>query len=73
MPAYSDHDWLCDFDKLQDDFNNTNYAYSYAYTIGRFMLDNYSQEQLLEYVKYPEKLKEERYNKFRKMGKFIES
>ena len=49
----------CDFNKLQDDFNNTDYAYSYAYTIGRFMLDNYSQEQLLEYVKYPKKLKED--------------
>ena len=49
----------CDFQSLQNDFNNTNNAYSYAYTIGKFMLSNYSNEQLLEYVKNPALLKQQ--------------
>ena len=43
----------CNFQSLQEDFNNTNNAYCYAYTLGRFLLDNYSQDKILEYVKNP--------------------
>lgn len=48
----------CNFQSLQEDFNNTNNAYSYAYTLGRFLLDNFSQDEILEYVKNPSQLKD---------------
>lgn len=47
----------CDFDILQRDFNGTENGYSYAFTLGKFMLENYSKEKLLEYVKNPSLLK----------------
>ena len=49
----------CDFKKLKEDFNNTSKGYSYSYTLGKFMLENYSKKQLLEYVKNPCLLKAE--------------
>lgn len=47
----------CDFVKLQGDFNNTEKGYSYSFTLGKFMLENYSKDILLEYVKNPSLLK----------------
>ena len=41
----------CDFDKLQKDFNNVKNNYSYSFTLGKFMLENYSKDKLLEYVR----------------------
>lgn len=47
----------CDFDKLKNDFYNTKNGYSYSYTLGKYMLENYSKDKLLEYVKNPDLLK----------------
>lgn len=47
----------CDFDMLQKKFNNVKNAYSYSFALGKFMLENYSKKQLLEYVKNPLLLK----------------
>lgn len=47
----------CDFEKLKNDFNGTENGYSYSYTLGKYMLENYSKDKLLEYVKNPNLLK----------------
>lgn len=47
----------CDFESLQKNFNGTKNGYSYAYTLGRFMLENYPKDKLLEYIKNPTLLK----------------
>lgn len=44
-----------DDDEIQE-FNSLENNYSIAYTIGNYMLENYSHEQILEYVRYPKKL-----------------
>lgn len=49
----------CDFEKLKSDFNGTENGYSYSYTLGKYMLENYSKEKLLEYVKNPDLLKQD--------------
>ena len=36
-----------------NDFNNSEENYPIAYTIGRYMLENYSKEEILNYIKYP--------------------
>lgn len=36
-----------------NDFNNLPNNYSIAFTIGNYMLENYSHEEILEFVKYP--------------------
>ena len=38
------------------EFNYLDKNYSIAYTIGKYMLDNYSHEEILDYVKYPTRL-----------------
>jgi len=47
----------CNFDNLQKDFNGTKNGYSYSFTLGKFMIENYPKEKLLEYVKNPSLLK----------------
>lgn len=47
----------CNFESLQKDFNGTKNGYSYSFTLGKFMLKNYSKDKLLEYVKNPSLLK----------------
>lgn len=42
-------------DEIQE-FNSLVNNYPIAYTIGSYMLENYSHEQILEYVRYPKKL-----------------
>lgn len=49
----------CDFEKLKSDFNGTKNGYNFAYTLGKYMLENYSKEKLLEYVKNPNLLKQD--------------
>ncbi len=49
----------CNFEKLKNDFYDVNNCYSYAYTIGKYMLENYSKDKLLEYVKNPNLLKKD--------------
>ena len=39
-----------------NDFNTLYQNYPIAYTIGNYILENYSHEDILEYVKYPSKL-----------------
>ena len=46
----------CDFNSLRTNFNNTKNGYQYAYTLGKFMLENYSKDELLEYIKNPDLL-----------------
>lgn len=49
----------CDFEKLKGDFNGTKNGYSYSYTLGKYMLENYSKDRLLDYVKNPDILKQD--------------
>ena len=49
----------CDFEKLKSDFNGTKNGYSFSYTLGKYMLENYSKDKLLEYVKNPDLLKQD--------------
>ena len=39
-----------------NDFNSLPYNYPIAFTIGNYMLENYSHDDIFEYVKYPTKL-----------------
>lgn len=39
-----------------NDFNSSDSNYPIAYTIGRYLLENYSHEEIIEYVEYPSKL-----------------
>ena len=39
-----------------NNFNSLSQNYSIAYTIGKYMLDNYNHEDILKYIKYPSKL-----------------
>jgi len=41
------------------DFNSSPNNYSNAFTIGKYMLDKYCHEKILEFVKYPSKLLKE--------------
>lgn len=40
-------------DELMNQFNNIKNGYQMAYTIGKYMLTNYSEELIQEYIKYP--------------------
>lgn len=55
----------CNFDKLKKNFNTVEHGYSYAFTLGKFMLENYSNEKLLDYIKKPSLLKLEQDNIFK--------
>lgn len=54
----------CDFNSLQKDFYNTKYNYSYSFTLGNFMIKNYSKNELLEYIRNPGLLKDNANNIF---------
>ena len=47
----------CDFEMLQKDFINTKHGYSYSYILGKYMIENYSRDLLLEYISNPDLLK----------------
>ncbi len=49
----------CDFKKLKNDFYDTENCYGCSYTIGKYMLENYSKNKLLEYFKNPILLKQD--------------
>lgn len=49
----------CDFEELKRNFNGTKNGYSYSYTLGKYMLENYSKDKLLDYVKNPDILKQD--------------
>ena len=49
----------CDFNNFVNDFYNTEHDYNYAYIIGKYMLKNYSQDIILNYVKHPELLRKD--------------
>lgn len=55
----------CDFDKFKKDFNSVEHGYGYAFTLGKFMLENYSNEKLIDYIKKPSLLKLEQDNIFK--------
>ncbi len=54
-----DHVTSIQYDKsaLMYNFDSLSFNYEIAYTIGRYLLKNYSHKQILEYVKSPLKLK----------------
>ena len=56
----------CDFEKLKRDFYDTEKGYSFSYTLGKYMLENYSKDKLLEYVKKPNLLKQDADDIFKK-------
>lgn len=47
--SYSKNDIMYNFRSLHD-------SYSVSYTIGRYIIENFKNSQILEYVKYPDKL-----------------
>ena len=47
----------CEDEKLIKNLNATPYNYEICFTIGKFMLENYSHEQVLDYIKNPDKLR----------------
>lgn len=47
-----------DISKIND-FNNMNNNYSIAFTIGKYMLENIDMSKIIEYIKYPQRLKED--------------
>lgn len=53
-----------DFKLFRENFNIkdpeiSSRHYSAAYTIGKYILENYSKDKILEYIKYPDKLIED--------------
>lgn len=49
----------CEDDDLINNLNSTPYNYEICFTIGKFMLENYPHEQILDYVKNPDKLRKD--------------
>ena len=47
----------CEDEELIKNLNATPYNYEICFTIGKFMLENYSHEQVLDYIKNPDKLR----------------
>ena len=47
----------CDFALLKKDFNNVEGNYDYAYEIVKYILEEYSHDEVMEFVKNPEYLK----------------
>lgn len=45
-----------------NNFNKLNNAYPISFTLGKYMLENYTHDEILEYVKYPKKLERDQYN-----------
>ncbi|MBR3003383.1 MAG: hypothetical protein IKF38_07550 [Clostridia bacterium] len=56
----------CDFTLLKNDFNNVKDNYRYAFELGKFILENYSHTEILEFVKNPDLLREVEYSIFEK-------
>lgn len=53
---------VIDFDISREeliDFNNLENNYPYAYTIGKYIFDTYSDDEILEFVRYPKKVMDE--------------
>lgn len=48
----------CDFDKLKNDFSHYKGSYIYAYTIVKYVLNNYSNEEIEKLYKNPNYLRE---------------
>ncbi len=49
----------CEAEDLIYRFTETPYNYVIAYTLGKYLLENYPHEKILDYVKHPEHLKED--------------
>ena len=49
----------CEDEELINNLNAVPYTYEICFTIGKFMLENYSHEQILDYVKKPDKLRKD--------------
>jgi len=49
----------CDFEKLKTDFYNLKDGYGYVYSLGDYMLKTYGQKKVLDYVKNPNKLRQD--------------
>ena len=48
----------CDFNKLKNDFGHYKGNYIYAYTIVKYVLNNYSNEEIEKLYKNPNYLRE---------------
>lgn len=49
----------CEDDDLINNLNSIPYNYEISFTIGKYLLENYSHEQILDYVKNPDKLRKD--------------
>ena len=54
----------CDFALLKKDFNNVDGNYNYAYELGKYILEEYSHEEIIEFIKKPDLLKKFEYKIF---------
>jgi hypothetical protein len=54
----------CDFSLLKKDFNNVEGNYNYAYELGKYILEIYSHEEIMTFIKNPELLKSVEYKIF---------
>ncbi len=54
----------CDFSLLKKDFNNVKGNYNYAYELGKYILETYSHEEIMEFIKNPDLFKSMEYKIF---------
>lgn len=54
----------CDFTLLKKDFNNVIGNYRYAYELGKYILEEYSHKEILEFIKSPNLFKNIEYKIF---------
>lgn len=48
----------CDFDKLRSDFRHYKGSYSFSYTLVNYILNNYTEEEIIRLYKEPDYLRE---------------
>ena len=49
----------CEDDDLIYHLNDVPYSYQICFTIGKFMLENYSHKEIMDYIKNPDKLRKD--------------
>lgn len=61
----------CEDDDLINNLNSIPYNYEICFTIGKYLLENYSHEQILDYVKNPDKLRKDAKTIFKEERKWF--
>lgn len=61
----------CEDDDLINNLNSISNNYTICFTIGKYLLENYSHEQILDYVKNPDKLRKDAKTIFKEERKWF--